>query len=64
MTNHFAGMALLRIWSINGMLSIGKINPDNKIVGSIKPLKEIIIAVCWLLLMVEIRIPSDNAVTI
>ena len=44
-----------------GIFSIGKIKPDNKMVGNINANIEITIAVCWLELTVEIKIPSDNA---
>ena len=46
------------------MLVIGNINPDNNITGNINPIKEIIIAVCWVSEMVEINIPSDKALII
>ena len=62
MINHFAGMILLIIWSGIGMLEIGKINPDNKITGSINPIKEIIIAVCCVAEIVEIKIPNAKEV--
>ena len=62
MINHFAGI----IWLINckgrGILEIGKINPDNKIVGNMSPINEIIMAVCWEADIVEIKIPKDKAV--
>ena len=61
MINHFAGMILLIICNGKGILAIGKMNPDNKITGSIKPIKDIIIAVCWVEDTVEIKIPNDNA---
>ena len=62
MTNHFAGIILLMICKGRGMLEIGKMNPDNKIVGSISPINEIIIAVCCVFEIVEIRIPNDKDV--
>jgi hypothetical protein len=46
------------------MLEMGKIKPDNKITGSINPIKEIIIAVCWVAEMVEIKIPNVKEVII
>ena len=46
----------------NGILSIGNMNPDNKIVGSINPIKEIIIAVCCVADKVEIKIPKLSEV--
>src|SRR5680860_87196 len=48
----------------NGILDMGKINPDSKITGSINPIKEIIMAVCWVSEMVEIKIPNAKEVTI
>ena len=38
-----------------------KINPDSKITGSINPIREIIIAVCCVAEIVEIKIPNANA---
>ena len=46
MINHFAGMILLMICIGNGILEMGKINPDKMITGSINPISEIIMAVC------------------
>ena len=43
---------------IVGMLEIGKINPDSKIVGSINPNMEPSMAVCCESAMVEINSPS------
>lgn len=60
MINHFAGITLLITCSGNGILVIGNINPDNKITGSINPIKEIIIAVCCVSEMVEINIPKAS----
>ena len=60
--NHLAGMILLMIWRGAGILEIGKINPDNNITGSINPIKEIIMAVCWVAAIVEINIPKANDV--
>lgn len=60
--NHLAGIMLLMIWSGNGILDMGKMKPDRMMTGSINPAKENIMAVCWDWAMVEIRIPSDNAV--
>ena len=62
--NHLAGMILLIICNGHGMLEIGKIKPDNNITGSISPIKEIIIAVCWVAEIVEMRIPNESAVMI
>ena len=64
MMNHFAGIILLKICKGNGILVTGKINPDRIMVGNIKPAKEIIIAVCCVADMVEIKIPKDKEVII
>ena len=61
MINHFAGIILLMICIALGILEIGKINPERIMTGSINPIKEIIMAVCCELEMVEIRIPNDSA---
>ena len=61
MINHFEGMILLRICITLGIFSIGKMKPESKIVGSIRPAREIIRAICWFLLTVEIKIPIDSA---
>lgn len=63
MMNHLAGMILLMTCNGNGMLEMGKINPDNKITGNINPNKDIIIAVCWESAKVEIKIPNAKAQT-
>ena len=63
MINHLAGMMLLMICNGNGILEMGKINPDNKITGNIRPNNEIIMAVCCELDTVEIKIPRLNAQT-
>src|SRR5690554_3480531 len=47
---------------IAGMLSIGKINPDNIIVGSIKAINEMNIATIWFFADVDIRIPRHKAI--
>ena len=60
MMNHLAGMILLMICNGNGMLEIGKMNPDNKITGNINPKSEIIMAVCCEFDKVEIKIPKDK----
>ena len=62
--NHFAGMILLMICKGNGILEMGKMKPDNNMVGNINPIKEIIIAVCCVAETVEIKIPSDKEVMI
>lgn len=59
--NHFAGIILLITCNGNGILEMGKMNPDNKITGNISPKREIIIAVCCESEMVEIKIPSAKA---
>jgi len=64
MMNHLAGMILLITCSGNGMLEMGKINPESKITGNINPNNEIIMAVCCELDKVEIKIPNANAQTI
>ena len=56
MMNHFAGIILLMTCNGNGMLEIGKINPDNKITGNMSPKSEIIMAVCCESDNVEIKI--------
>ena len=62
MINHLAGMMLLITCIGNGIEAIGKIKPERIITGSINPINEIIMAVCWVLEIVEIKIPNDNAV--
>ena len=59
--NHLAGIMLLITCNGNGMLEIGKMNPDSKITGSMSPKSEIIIAVCCESANVEIKIPSVSA---
>ena len=44
--NHFAGIKWLIICRIYGMFLIGKIKPDRRIDGIIRPAREIIIAAC------------------
>lgn len=61
MMNHLAGMMLLMICKGNGILEIGKMNPESKITGNISPNSEIIIAVCCESDNVEINIPSAKA---
>ncbi len=60
--NHLAGIILLTICIGNGILDIGKINPERMITGNINPNKEIIMAVCCELETVEISIPNESAV--
>lgn len=62
--NHFGGIIWQSHCIITGMFSIGKINPERRIVGNISPTSESIIAICWLLVVDEINIPNDNAVKI
>lgn len=61
MMNHLAGIILLIICIGIGILEIGKINPERIMTGSINPIREIIMAVCCELEMVEIRIPNESA---
>ena len=62
--NHFAGIMLLMTCIGNGIEAMGKIKPDNMITGNINPINEIIMAVCWVLEMVEMNIPNERAVII
>ena len=62
MMNHFAGTILLMICNTKGMLEIGKINPESKMVGNMSPINEIIIAVCCDAEMVEIKMPNASDV--
>ena len=62
--NHLAGIMLLKTCKGCGILEIGKINPDKSITGSIKPINEIIMAVCCVSETVEIRMPNDKEVMI
>ncbi len=43
---------------------MGKMNPESNMVGNIKPIREIIIAVCCVAERVEIKIPKANDVMI
>ena len=61
MMYHFAGIILLMTCNGKGILEIGKINPDNKITGNIRPNNEIIMAVCCESDTVEIKIPRLKA---
>ena len=61
MMNHFAGMILLITCMGNGILEIGKIKPESMITGSIRPNKEIIMAVCCEFETVEINMPNERA---
>ena len=62
MMNHLAGMMLLMTCKTIGILEMGKINPESKIVGSMSPIRDNIIAVCWDAEMVEIKMPKVNDV--
>jgi hypothetical protein len=62
MMNHFAGIILLITCNGSGMLESGNMKPDRMITGSINPIREIIIAVCCELEIVEINIPNERAV--
>jgi hypothetical protein len=42
------------------MLESGNMKPDRMITGSINPIREIIIAVCCELEIVEINIPNES----
>lgn len=64
MMNHLAGIIVLMTCNGSGILEIGKINPDSKITGNMRPKSEIIIAVCCVSDKVEINIPNANAHTI
>ncbi|MNT37175.1 hypothetical protein D3C72_1732980 [compost metagenome] len=61
MINHLAGTILLIICSGNGILEMGKMNPERMITGSINPINESIIAVCCELEIVEMSIPNESA---
>ena len=61
MINHLLGIRLLNNCSGRGMFSIGKMKPDNKMVGSIRANMLNSMAVCWLLLTVEMKMPIDKA---
>jgi hypothetical protein len=62
--NHFAGIILLISLSGSGILERCNIKPDKMITVSINLIREIIIAVCCELEMVEISIPSESAVIV
>ena len=51
------------IKSLNKKVGVS-LNPESKITGNINPIKEIIIAVCCVSDIVEIKIPKANAVII
>ena len=59
--NHLGGIRLLIICKGNGIFRMGKIKPESIMVGSIKANIEIIMATCWLLDIVDIKIPMDKA---
>jgi hypothetical protein len=58
---YLGGMIALSHCRINGMFSIGKINPESRIEGSMRATSEIIMATCCVLVAVEMRMPSDSA---
>ena len=47
-----------------GIFSTGKIKPERRIVGSIRPIREIKIACCIVLETVDIRIPRERLMRI
>ena len=51
-------------WNIHGIFSIGNIKPVNSSVGSIIPVIEISMAVCWALVTFEISNPKAKQVII
>jgi predicted transcriptional regulator len=61
---YLGGKTALTQSYIAGIFSMGKINPDNRIVGSIIPTREMKIACCMVLETVEISIPSDRDIRI
>ena len=61
--NHRAGIRVENHWRMTGILSMGKINPERRIVGSINPIMLKTMAICWVLATVEISTPSDSART-
>ena len=58
--NHLAGMIAEKPCNIFGILSIGKIKPESSIVGSIKPSKEMNIAICCDFATVEMNTPIES----
>lgn len=64
MINHLAGTIFEIHCNAIGMLSIGKINPESRIVGNNKPPMDIIMAVCCVEVFVEINIPRESVVMI
>ena len=57
MMNHFAGIMSENHCSTSGMLSQGKMIPENIMVGIVSPIPQISIAVFWLEEMTDTRIP-------
>jgi hypothetical protein len=45
---------------MSGMFSIGKTNPESNKVGSMSANADMNMATCWLLLTVDIMIPSES----
>ena len=61
---YFGGIMAANQSYPTGIFSIGKMNPDNKIVGSIIPTREMKIACCIVFETVEMRIPSVRLIRI
>jgi len=59
--NHLAGIMVVSHCSIAGILSMGKIKPDRRMVGNIRPSRLINIAICCVFAEVEISTPRDRA---
>ena len=57
-------MILLTICNGSGIFRMGKIKPDKRMVGSIRPSNEINMATIWFGATVEINIPKLNAINI
>ena len=62
--NHRAGTIKLIHCRGAGMLEMGNMKPERIIVGSSKPARDAMVAVCCDALFVEIKIPSESAQTI
>ena len=60
--NHLAGTTLAMTRSGHGMLSIGKMNPERRMVGSIVPASAPIIATRCDDVRDEMRMPNDSDV--
>ena len=59
---HLAGMIFEIHCRITGIFSIGKINPDNRMVGRINAIRDIIRATCWEEVTEDIKMPRDSTV--